>query len=276
MTDFTPAPKLTGLAYIPRWLGGVACYIVFGLGGLLSSLTLLPLIKCWPGSREQKIKRVRKAVHIMFRGVVAMLTWAGVIKVSTENAALLRSIKGKIIIANHPTLVDVVVMISFIPNAGCIVKQALWRNPFLRGVVSCAGYIPNRGADLLLADCKSELATGTNLIIFPEGTRTQIGATINQFTRGAANITLRTQNELIPIVLRTNAIGLSKQQPWYHIPARTIGMRVEIGHPLSYSDYSSASSVDMNMSLDAKKARQMTRDLEIYYKQQLDMTHEIT
>lgn len=274
MTNFTPAPKLTGPAYIPRWLGGVACYIVFGLGGLLCSLSLFPILKFWPGSRAQKIIRVRKAVHIMFKGFVGMLTAAGVINVSTENAEQLLNAKGKIIIANHPTLVDVVVMISLIPNAGCIVKQALWRNPFLRGVVSCAGYIPNRGADLLLSDCKSELESGTNLIIFPEGTRTQIGETINQFARGAANITLRTQNELIPIVLRTNAIGLSKQQPWYHIPARTIGMRVEIGHPLSYSDYASPFNVDV--SLGAKKARQMTRDLETYYKQQLDITHELT
>ncbi|WP_299493313.1 lysophospholipid acyltransferase family protein [uncultured Shewanella sp.] len=274
MTDFTPAPKLTGLAYVPRWVGGVICYIIFGLGGLLSSLTLLPLLKFWPGSHTQKIKRVRKAVHIMFKGMVAMLTAAGVIKVDTDNAAFLQNMTGKIVIANHPTLVDVVVMISLIPNAGCIVKQALWRNFFLRGVVSSAGYIPNRGADLLLKDCKSELEKGTNLIIFPEGTRTQIGETINQFARGAANITLRSQTELIPVVLRTNAIGLSKQQPWYHIPPRTIGMRVEIGDPRSYNEYISPFSVDC--SLNAKKARQMTRDLENYYKQQLDMTHEIT
>lgn len=274
MTDFTPAPKLTGLAYIPRWLGGVACYVVFGLGGLLSSLTILPLLKFWPGSNTQKIKRVRKAVHIMFKGMVTMLTAAGVINVSTENANLLRNMKGKIIIANHPTLVDVVVMISLIPDAGCIVKQALWRNFFLRGVVSSAGYIPNRGADLLLNDCQSELATGTNLIIFPEGTRTQVGEIVNQFARGAANITLRTQTELVPIVLRTNAIGLSKQQAWYHIPARTIGMRVEIGVPRSYHEY--LSPWDVDLSVNAKKARQMTRDLENYYKQQLDINHEIT
>ncbi|WP_299008537.1 1-acyl-sn-glycerol-3-phosphate acyltransferase [uncultured Shewanella sp.] len=274
MTDFTPAQKLTGLAYLPRWLGGVTCYVVFGLGGLLSSLTLLPLLKSWPGSNAQKIKRVRKTVHLMFKGMVTMLTAAGIIKVSTENAHLLRNMKGKIIIANHPTLVDVVVMISLIPNAACIVKQALWRNFFLRGVLSSAGYIPNRGADLLLNDCKLELETGTNLIIFPEGTRTQVGEIINQFARGAANITLRTQTELIPIVLRTNAIGLSKQQPWYHIPARTIGMRVEVGDPRSYNEYSSSNGEDL--SLNAKKARQMTRDLENYYKQQLDINHEIT
>lgn len=78
----------------------------------------------------------------MFRGFVHMLTWAGVVRVSTVNLQRLRQAKGMVVIANHPTLIDVVVLISLMPNAGCIVKQGLWRNPFLRGVVSAAGYIP--------------------------------------------------------------------------------------------------------------------------------------
>ncbi len=158
----------TGIGYFPRWLAGISCYIAFGLGGLLSSLTILPVLRFWPGERDVRIKRVQKAVHYMFRGFVHMLTWAGVVRVSTVNLQRLRQAKGMVVIANHPTLIDVVVLISLMPNAGCIVKQGLWRNPFLRGVVSAAGYIPNRGAELLLQDCREVLARGTNLIIFPE------------------------------------------------------------------------------------------------------------
>ncbi|MCG9697827.1 lysophospholipid acyltransferase family protein [Shewanella sp. Isolate11] len=264
------AKRLTGLAYIPRWLGGVSCYIVFGLGGLLSSLTILPLLRFWPGSQQARIARVQRAVHIMFRGFVGMLTWAGVIKVTTQDLQRLAQAKGKIIIANHPTLVDVVVLISLMPNVGCIVKQGLWRNPFLRGVVSCAGYIPNRGAELLLSDCDSVLSQGTNMIIFPEGTRTHIDAIINSFARGAANIALRTKTDLIPVVLRTNAVGLTKQEPWYQIPRQTIGMNVEVGETINHISYHAETGGD------AKMARQLTRDLENYYKQQLDINYELT
>ncbi|MGL4712840.1 MAG: hypothetical protein ACRCWP_09890, partial [Shewanella sp.] len=73
-----------GLNYLPRWLGGVSCYIAFGLGGLLSSLTLLPLLRFWPGTPEARIIRVQKAVHFMFKSFVTMLTWAGVIKLSSH------------------------------------------------------------------------------------------------------------------------------------------------------------------------------------------------
>lgn len=265
-----PEKRRAGIHYIPRWLGGVSCYIAFGLGGLLSSLTILPLLRFWPGTPEARIIRVQKAVHFMFKGFVAMLTWAGVIKVSTHNAELLRNAKGVIVIANHPSLVDVVVLISLMPNAGCIVKQGLWRNPFLRGVVSCAGYIPNRGAELMLEDCREVLARGTNLIIFPEGTRTVFGLTINEFARGAANIAIRTQADILPVVLRTNVRGLTKEQPWYEIPRQTMGMAVEIGNTISHQAYQAS------LGEHAKMARQLTRDLEQYYQQQLENNYDFT
>ncbi|GIU12863.1 1-acyl-sn-glycerol-3-phosphate acyltransferase [Shewanella sp. c952] len=260
-----PAPaRLSGIAYLPRWLGGTLCYIVFGLGGLLSSLTILPILRFWPGTTTQRIERVQYAVHIMFKGFVHMLTWAGLIKVSHGDLQQLQDAKGIIVTSNHPTLVDVVVLISLMPNTSCIVKQGIWRNPFMRGVVSSAGYIPNRGAELLLADCKEVLNRGNNLIIFPEGTRTVIGKRVNNFARGAANITIRTQSDLLPLLLKTNCVGFSKQESWYQLPRRTIGMHIEVGEKLPYLRY------DATAGGDAKMARQMTRDLEEYYKQQLD------
>lgn len=262
------AQRLTGLAYVPRWLGGVSCYIVFGLGGLLSSITILPILRFWPGSHDIRVARVQKAVHYMFKGFVHMLTWAGVIKVSTHALSRLTNAKGMIVIANHPTLVDVVVLISLMPNAGCIVKQGLWRNPFLRGVVTCAGYIPNRGAELMLTDCRQVLDKDTNLVIFPEGTRTVVGSIINEFARGAANIALRTKADILPVVLRTDVPGLTKQEPWYAIPRQTINMQVEIGASISHLMY------DAEIGGDARMARQLTRYLEQYYKQQLDKNYE--
>ena len=93
-------------------------------------------------------------------------------------------------LANHPSLIDVVVLISIIPNADCVVKAHLFKNPFLRGVVKNTGYISNADPEGLLVDCKKSLAAGNNLIIFPEGTRTKVGQAV-KFQRGAANIALR-------------------------------------------------------------------------------------
>lgn len=265
--SYQPAPYLTGLSYWPRWLAGVLCYVFFGLGGLLISITILPLLRLWPGSTQQKNIRVQYAVHQMFKGFVAMLAWAGVIKVNIQQADLLKKCQSKVIIANHPTLVDVVILISLIPNASCIVKQGLWRNPFLRGVVSRAGYIPNLGAEMLIRDCEHVLTTGANLIIFPEGTRTLHGRKVNPFARGAANIALRTGFDMLPVVLHTDTIGLSKQQPWYDIPRQTITMTIDIGNSFNYKDYKQENS-------ESKMARVLTRDMENFYKQQLENNYD--
>ncbi|MDF0533319.1 lysophospholipid acyltransferase family protein [Shewanella sp. A32] len=257
-----------GLGYLPRWLAGMSCYIAFGVGGLISSFTLLPLLKYWPGDANARIQRVQKAVHLMFRVFVRMLTWARVIRLDSHYCQQLQQAKGMVVIANHPTLIDVVVLISLMPNAGCIVKQGLWRNPFMRGVVSAAGYIPNRGAELLLADCREVLNRGTNLIIFPEGTRTVKGEVINDFARGAANIALRCHAELLPVVLKVSNAGLTKQDPWYEIPRRTMHIQVQVGEHIE--------TVTAVEDSSAKQARRLTHELEIYYRQQLDGNYELT
>lgn len=235
------------------------CYMVFGLGGLLSSLTILPVLRYWPGSKQARTARVQRTVSLMFKGFVAMLTAVGVINVSTKNLHLLQQARGHIVIANHPTLVDVVVLISLMPNAGCIVKQSLWRNPFIRGVLSSVGYIPNRSANLLLQDCKQVLNNATNLVIFPEGTRTLVGNVINPFARGAANIAIRTQSDILPVVLRTDVAGLTKQESWYQIPRQTINMSVEIADSVLHHDE------EITQGNEAKMARQLTRDLQQFY-----------
>ncbi|RLV60520.1 1-acyl-sn-glycerol-3-phosphate acyltransferase [Parashewanella curva] len=258
-----PAPKLTGLSYIPRWVGGILCYVFFGLGGLLLSLTALPLLRLWPGKQDVKIARVQKTVQFTFKFFVSMMQWAGVINVDAKAALLLSNTKGKVIVANHPTLVDVVILISLIPNAGCIVKRELWRNPFLRGVVSMAGYIPNNGADALMYDSKKVLERGNNLVIFPEGTRTKLGESLNPFARGAANIAIRTESDVLAILLNFDVRGLTKQNPWYEIPRQTINMTVDIGKMFSYQKY------DSEHKQDAKQVRNLTRDMENYYKKKL-------
>ena len=59
---------------------------------------------------------------------------------------------GQLILANHPSLIDVVFLLAFMPGAGCVVKAGLWRNPLTRGAVTLAEFIPNDStADMIEA-----------------------------------------------------------------------------------------------------------------------------
>ena len=78
----------------------------------------------------------------------------GILTYRVEGAERLRK-PGRLIVANHPTLLDVVLLVSQMPEVDCIVKSGLWRNPFLRWPVSWAGYLPNAAGEKLIEECSA-------------------------------------------------------------------------------------------------------------------------
>lgn len=70
---------------------------------------------------------------------------------------------------------------------------------------------------------------------------------INPFARGSANIALRTGADILPVVLRVVHPGLTKQDPWYEIPRRTIQMQVETGASIAHLRYDAESGGDARM-----------------------------
>ncbi len=64
-------------------------------------------------------------------------------------------------IANHPTLIDVVVLIGLMEQANCVVKQALWSNPFTKGPVQSAGYILNAGSEQFIQGLCTQITAGS-------------------------------------------------------------------------------------------------------------------
>ena len=132
-------------------------------------------------------------------------------RLSVENREMLKGIKGKVVIANHPSLLDVVILISLIPNANCIVKGSLVQNKFISLIIRNL-YIPNTLPfdEQLERAKKSMLEDGNNLIIFPEGTRSKPGEPW-YFKKGAARFALYANADVVPIYFGGNEkIGLRK------------------------------------------------------------------
>ena len=105
------------------------------------------------------------------------------------------------ILANHPSLLDVVFLVGHVKNANCIVKHGLATNPFTRGPVANAGYITNDESFDMFDRAADALRNGETLIVFPEGTRTPPDA-MPQFHRGACAIALRGAQVVTPVVIR--------------------------------------------------------------------------
>ncbi|MBP57675.1 MULTISPECIES: lysophospholipid acyltransferase family protein [Idiomarina] len=239
------------------------CFAIFGLGGLLLSVTALPLLAILSnGNEQQRQARARRLVQLTFKWFIGVMKWTGVFNFDFKAIEKLRNVRGHVIIANHPCLIDVVALISFVPNPDCVVKSHLWKNPFMRGVIRSTGYLSNDDPEDLVNDCERSLAQGNNLIIFPEGTRTTPGAAV-KFQRGAAHLALRTRAKITALRVDCVPVTLIKNEAWYCAPQQKPTLSV---HYLGEID----SAVYCNAEKLSIAARQLTRDLQNYYEKVLE------
>lgn len=200
-----------------RFFGTALSFAVFGLGGLCLALLVFPALWLLPGGREAREVRARRIIRASFRAFLWMMESLGVLELELRDLSVLNEDSGTVVVANHPTLIDVILLLAHLEHANCVVKGDLWRNPFLGGVVRAAGYIQNADQDRVLAQCEHVLRSGENIVLFPEGTRSRPGQPL-KLKRGAAAIALRAGAPMRLIHISCEPITLTKLEPWYRIP----------------------------------------------------------
>lgn len=213
-----------------RILATALAFACFGIGGLLLWLLVFPLQALLLRDPAERQRAARDIVRRVFRGFIVLMRMLGLIGYELVGIEKLQR-RGLLILANHPTLIDVVFLIGLVPNASCVVKSTLADHPCTRGPVRATGYICNNpGAELLLA-CIDTLAAGSNLIIFPEGTRSRPGQAL-KMQRGAAQIALRGGLDVTPVRIHCEPLGLYKGQAWWAVAKRRLCFTIEVGDDL--------------------------------------------
>jgi len=252
-----------------RIVATASAFFLFGFGGLILSFIVFPYLTFIYRHNENKRRYcARKVVHKIFKMFVGYMELVGILELEIINGERLKGSQGKIVIANHPSLIDVVVLISIIENADCVVKSGLWKNPFIKGVVRNTGYINNEeDPEKFIQDCKNTFQDGNNLIVFPEGTRTTQHQAL-KFRRGAANIAIRSQVDILPIFLFVTPTTLTKELSWYQIPEKRFTFRLEVDEDISVQKYLKTDVISISV-------RELTRDLLEYYNEELKVDERV-
>lgn len=232
-------------------------FALFGIGGLLLRVIVFPLLALCVRAPEARRRAARATIRASFRAFVGIMRGLGVLRYEVRGLDKLER-RGQLILANHPTLIDTVFLIAFVPNADCIVKGALCNNPFTRGPVRAAGYICNDRGPALIDDCIASLRSGGNLIIFPEGTRTPRDGT-PELKRGAANVAVRGARPITPVLIRCEPPTLGKGDKWWHVPPRQAHFRIEVGDDIGVDSYRSGAMSEV------VAARRLTEYLQQLY-----------
>jgi 1-acyl-sn-glycerol-3-phosphate acyltransferase len=223
------------VGYYWRALRTGLAFGAFGAGALVVTFVVIPFLRLVAGG-PQLPRRVQRVVHGGFRLFEWFVGVLGLVRISRIGFERLGHRCPQLIVANHPTLIDVVLLVASLPQADCIVKKAAWRNPYFRGVAREAGYIPNDQGDTLVDTCVARLSEGRTLLLFPEGTRSPLGG-LGRLQRGAAHVALRSRVPLVPVVITCDPPTLMKGQKWYDVPAQVPRLTLAVGDPIDPADF---------------------------------------
>lgn len=190
-------------------------FVMFGLGGVVLGLCLLPDVwRVRRGNHGDKM-RVRRKVMTSWHWFTRYLMAAGIVEARFEGFEKLGR-TGQLMLANHPSLLDVVFILSRVPQANCIIKADLLRNPAMRAQILACQYLPNT-EDMDFVEKVDDILSRESLLVFPEGTRTGWDGHI-AFHRGAVSMGLRSATVITPIIVKMTPPNFKKNQPWYKIP----------------------------------------------------------
>ncbi|MEP3244210.1 MAG: lysophospholipid acyltransferase family protein [Sneathiella sp.] len=237
---------------------GIA-FALFSLGGLFMTLVCFPAIRLFVRDSTRRANFAQSTIHKSFTLYLKVIEFIGVCSVAVESKHHLDGVQGTVIIANHPSLLDTVILMAQMKRAQCIVKHELWNNFFLGGVMQAANYVRNdQDPAKLIEDCVAVLNRGENLIIFPEGTRTRPGETLGKLQRGVANVILNSKAPVLPVILHCNHTTLAKGEPWYRIPSTKLAFKISFSKPL---ESETLCTINKTHSLNTRRMTAAIREL---------------
>ena len=208
----------------------------FGCGALIINYIIFPCAAVFVKKSGRKAFYCN-VVHKTWGFFNALMEKSGAIKIETENPESLKNIRGKIIVANHPSFIDIVLLIGIIPDTICIAKKELKKNIFMGNIVKSLFLINDENQESMLKESAHLLSKGYNLIIFPTGTRTVDGKTL-KLHKGAAMLAIHTKTDIIPVCINCSRKFLAKNQKIYDAGEETVVYKISVNGEIKIEDFS--------------------------------------
>lgn len=200
----------------------------FGLAGLGLSCACIPLgFLPATGRTERFFQRI---IHRHFAFFAWWIDAARLVRVRLPVPVRpVRRGPGLVLVANHPSLIDITLVLARVPEARCIFKTAIRRNPVLGAAARRAGYLANDGGPDLVRQAAEVVAAGEHLVVFPEGTRTPAGAPVGPFKPGFVLVARRAGAALQLLRIVSRQPLMTRGIPWWRPPHPESAVEVEMG-----------------------------------------------
>ena len=160
--------------------------------------------------------RRRKALHGFTSVWASLYTWLNPAwRVRVEGREKIAPDTAYVMVANHLSLLDILVMFRLFAHFKWVSKIENFRLPFIGWNMVLNDYVKLRRGDRssvfqMIRACRRHLDQGSSVMIFPEGTRSNTGR-LRSFKSGAFEIAQSARVPLLPIVLRGTSDALPKK-----------------------------------------------------------------
>ena len=196
-------------AWLWRAVRKIFVEVVFGTGSILIGIVVFPILRLFNHDQKSFKRAGHKFISLSLDFYIHLMSLVRISTYKINDLKALRQLRGCVIVANHPSILDVVYMFAFIRDANCIVKAGL-KKSLVSMIVRNLYILNNTDFEIMQKDCVQALHEGGNLVIFPEGTRTPRHGT-NQYKKGAARIALAAGANVQPVHIGGNdKYGLGK------------------------------------------------------------------
>ena len=124
-----------------QWLALQHMLLLLGLASLLWNAVAWLLYPLLPRATGRRMGRA--VIAAGYRVFWALARLAGMVRLHADALDTLRNEPGLIVAANHPSMLDAMLLVARLPRSACIMKASLMRNPFLAPGARLARYIRN-------------------------------------------------------------------------------------------------------------------------------------
>ena len=211
---------------IPLALLLYALLLLLGCISLAWNLVAMLLYPVLPARVGRSLGR--RVIAFAYRSFWATASALGMMRIDANCLDALRDERGVIFVANHPTMLDALLLVARLPRSACIMKADLMRNIFLGAGARLARYIRNDSARAMVRLAVDDLKQGGQLVIFPEGTRT-VTPPLNAFRPGVTLIAKLAQAPIQTVFIDTDSPYLGKGWPLWRVPPLPIVFRLRLG-----------------------------------------------
>ena len=215
-------------------------FAIFYAGALILNFFVFPCIEIF--ARNNKKQYYSQIIYTCWGLFVKFLEFIGILKINIKDKEKLQSIKNKIIVSTHPSYIDVLILMSLIPNSTCFVKKELAYNPILKNLVNSIFITNEVELEELKSESKKMLDLGFNVIIFPSGIRHRRNE-FPKIKKGASLIALNANKNIVPIRFFSNNDFMFINQPFYEVGEKRVTFEIEQMPEINVQDFISASEI---------------------------------